>query len=379
MMKISKDNYEAFYLDYLEGTLNDQDAELLMQFLEQYPELKEDFDGFDMLELQTDESVVFDKAALYKTINEENVEDYIIAELENHNNSEDSIELQSYLNKSAEAKQLSDRYAKTILPAENIVFPNKEELKKKDRKLFYIIAAIAAAAVAMLLVVVYSPSNNNEIGTIADLEGNKDLIVDTVPFFQKKTTVFVTDEHEPQDEKQAVALLSKKNEQEAITKDKAESVDRQLEAFNEDPEQNQIAENESSFEKPQIVPEDESAVFIEEKTALAKLNEAGVNEDSLGCDVSGLIASEDHSGEHPQVSEALTIKEWARVKVREKLIKTDKEPTEKIKASELIESVVTAIDKGTGENIALNYKKDEERSQFQFSIGGIRFSRSRNR
>jgi len=52
MDRIDKNNYEAFMLDYLEGTISPQDKTQLLLFLEQYPELKEDLDTDISLSLQ---------------------------------------------------------------------------------------------------------------------------------------------------------------------------------------------------------------------------------------------------------------------------------------------------------------------------------------
>ena len=42
MEKISIFNYEAYYLDLLEGNLSEEDTALLLDFLEQHPHLKLD-------------------------------------------------------------------------------------------------------------------------------------------------------------------------------------------------------------------------------------------------------------------------------------------------------------------------------------------------
>jgi hypothetical protein len=55
MERISIFNYEAFYLDYLEGRLNQEDSALLLLFLESHPELIVE-DGLDSFAI--DENVV---------------------------------------------------------------------------------------------------------------------------------------------------------------------------------------------------------------------------------------------------------------------------------------------------------------------------------
>lgn len=43
-MRIDKNNYEAYLLDYLEGSISEQDKQLLFLFLDEHPELKGDLD-----------------------------------------------------------------------------------------------------------------------------------------------------------------------------------------------------------------------------------------------------------------------------------------------------------------------------------------------
>jgi len=40
MEHISIFNYEAFYLDFLEGTLSEEDTALFLKFMEEHPELR---------------------------------------------------------------------------------------------------------------------------------------------------------------------------------------------------------------------------------------------------------------------------------------------------------------------------------------------------
>ena len=54
MERISIFNYEAFYLDYLEGRLNQEDSALLLLFLESHPELIVE-DGLDSFAIDENE------------------------------------------------------------------------------------------------------------------------------------------------------------------------------------------------------------------------------------------------------------------------------------------------------------------------------------
>ncbi|MBW6479427.1 MAG: hypothetical protein K0B37_08375 [Bacteroidales bacterium] len=48
-MHITRENYEAFFLDFYEGNLTESQAEELMDFLAQHPDLKEEFESFELV------------------------------------------------------------------------------------------------------------------------------------------------------------------------------------------------------------------------------------------------------------------------------------------------------------------------------------------
>ena len=59
---INKDNYESFFLRYIEGRLSESEQKELEAFLLQNPETKELLELYDpMLTLEKDESLTFDK------------------------------------------------------------------------------------------------------------------------------------------------------------------------------------------------------------------------------------------------------------------------------------------------------------------------------
>ncbi len=53
-MIINRENYEAFFLDYYEGNLTESQADELMDFLAQHPDLREEFESFELVFLPDD-------------------------------------------------------------------------------------------------------------------------------------------------------------------------------------------------------------------------------------------------------------------------------------------------------------------------------------
>ena len=87
MERISIFNYEAFYLDFLEGNLNEEDTALLMAFLEENPDLRIDdaelpsYDE-DSLTLNPDFKNSLKQPDLSGAISNDNVEHFMIANTE---------------------------------------------------------------------------------------------------------------------------------------------------------------------------------------------------------------------------------------------------------------------------------------------------------
>ena len=59
METINSTNYEAFYLDFLEGNLNEEETALLFVFLDENPEFKLDDSEFFTIE---DDSITLDNS-----------------------------------------------------------------------------------------------------------------------------------------------------------------------------------------------------------------------------------------------------------------------------------------------------------------------------
>lgn len=154
---ITIENYEAFYLDFLEGNLSEEDTHALTVFLEAHPELKLDDEELPILSIdETVNLTAFEKELLKKDdsnaiITTENAEFYIVSELENQLNDKQKSELNKIVASSEELKTEKALYQKTILPVETVLYPNKSELiqEKKARiiPLWLIGSSIAAASV----------------------------------------------------------------------------------------------------------------------------------------------------------------------------------------------------------------------------------------
>ena len=181
-MKINRDNYEPFFLDYLEGNLDENYIDQFLDFLEQNPDLKEELQLFDNIHLPQEQVLFKGKEQLYKPVlNDASVFDMkTIAFLEGDLNDEDRKSFESYLALHPELQKEYELFAKTRLVADTeIKFPKKHKLYKKSGTIVLMNWVARAAAVLVLVwgisslfrseVPIQSTTTNPEIAAVKPL------------------------------------------------------------------------------------------------------------------------------------------------------------------------------------------------------------------
>ncbi len=150
---INIENYEAFWVDYLDGKLTETDEERLFAFLEDNPEISSnliDTDNFIVPKLD----VVFPDKANLKAENQ--IENLLISKIENEISEEDNKFITSKINSNAKIAASYSQYQKTILVADtSVVFKGKKHLKKTTVIPLYRYTAAVAAAIAIVFVTGY--------------------------------------------------------------------------------------------------------------------------------------------------------------------------------------------------------------------------------
>lgn len=131
-MSINKNNYQAFFLDYHEGNLSPQRVADLLLFIEQHPELKEEFENFENFTLEDLSSIKFEnKSNLKKQITLENKDDYFIRSVENTLNTTEKSLLTNFIKQHPQYLYDLELFNKTKLPVDDsIKFENKNALKR---------------------------------------------------------------------------------------------------------------------------------------------------------------------------------------------------------------------------------------------------------
>jgi hypothetical protein len=131
-MNINKHNYEAFFLDYHEGNLSPQQVADLLLFIEQHPELKEEFESFENFSLEDFSSYIFEnKEELKKEITLQNKDEYFSRSVDETLTEMEANLLEQFLKQHPQYFPEFELFRKTKLFSEKgIVFENKDELKQ---------------------------------------------------------------------------------------------------------------------------------------------------------------------------------------------------------------------------------------------------------
>lgn len=137
-MKINRDNYEAYFLDYHEGTLTPEEMAEVLVFVGQNPDLKEQFEEFENIQLPADESISYAGKDLLKMnsgtytgpITLRNIDEYLVAEAEGLLSAEMLAQLDEFVLQYPQFEKDRRIYQHTLLVADNqIVFSKKDSLK----------------------------------------------------------------------------------------------------------------------------------------------------------------------------------------------------------------------------------------------------------
>lgn len=180
-MTINKNNYEAFFLDYHEGNLSAEEVADLLLFVELHPELKEAFESFESIAIDDFEANEFKNKAYLKKIvlSANNGSEYVlhevdyllISDLEKTSTIKESKQLKQLLENNNALTKEANLYAHTVLkPNIQLVFEDKERLKKKTATLipFYYSIAIAASIALFVGIFYFNNTNNNKTNHISE-------------------------------------------------------------------------------------------------------------------------------------------------------------------------------------------------------------------
>ncbi|MCK9271798.1 MAG: hypothetical protein RBR47_01255 [Bacteroidales bacterium] len=168
-MQINQNNYPAWFLDYWDNALDALQQQELAAFLQNYPDLHDEFLEFKdaaRCTLTPDDVVVYEpKRKLKKkevlsteNIHQDNYEDFIIAHLEHDLDEKQQTEFASFTALNPTLENEIRAYRHTFLnAADQVSFPDKQKLKKSVSLVpprHYIISALSIAALLVLVLMI---------------------------------------------------------------------------------------------------------------------------------------------------------------------------------------------------------------------------------
>ncbi|MEA3494786.1 MAG: hypothetical protein U9R42_02000 [Bacteroidota bacterium] len=163
--KININNYEIFFIDYLEGNLSEEEIKDVGNFLNENPDLKNEFEGIENATVTPNKVSMPEKDSLFKKENDlipnkfESEEEFFVAKVEGDLNIEEESKFNRFVavNPKREKELLLYKNAK-LKADKNIIFKEKASLKRfsivTTRTVFlkYLVPIAVAATIAVMFI-----------------------------------------------------------------------------------------------------------------------------------------------------------------------------------------------------------------------------------
>jgi hypothetical protein len=157
-MKLNRNNYEEYFILYLDNELAAEDRLQVESFVQENPDLKAELDLLLQSKLLPDTDISFaDKGPLMRfenpSVSLHNYEEWLISYIDNELTGEERKEVEQFVAADPSIQKEFSVLQQTKLPPEEIVFPYKESLYRREEKVRVVSIRwrrIAAAAVLLL-------------------------------------------------------------------------------------------------------------------------------------------------------------------------------------------------------------------------------------
>lgn len=220
MKSISRENYEIWFVDYLDGKLGESSKQELKDFLEANPDLAGELNSFESLELKPEPVAFSSKHRLEKNeadLMEMSYVDYLLVkQMEDGLNDDEEQELSQKIKNDESLIKRGKEFQLTRLSAESVTFTAKASLMHRGIGKLYIIGIRVASAAAVILAAIWGyqnfllPDTNNSLAELKPLESKsipaekskietQQLVVSTLPKIEtiNQYEVDQKSEHQP--------------------------------------------------------------------------------------------------------------------------------------------------------------------------------------
>ena len=158
-MKITRENYETFFLDYLEGNLDEQLMDDFIDFLQQNADLKKELELFESITIP-DISLEFPgKEKLYRHSLDHTpiFEKWAVASMEGDLNETEKQEFELYIENHPEKKKEFELFEKTrLIPDLSVTFSKKDLLYRKAILRPLLMWSVRVAAVLLVAIALWN-------------------------------------------------------------------------------------------------------------------------------------------------------------------------------------------------------------------------------
>ncbi|MGE0090612.1 MAG: hypothetical protein AB7S50_14160 [Bacteroidales bacterium] len=182
MIVIKRDNYEHFFLDYLDGALSKSEINQLMSFVNNNPDLKNELDELGFKKLVPDGYKFNKKATLKKELiiedsQKSNFNELCIANIEGDLNQFQIAEFNKLIEVNAQLKKQATLFEKTIfIPDLTICYNKKSTLRKSTivakQKIGYQYFSIAASVILLIALSFFTPKSIHENKNYSNLKSS---------------------------------------------------------------------------------------------------------------------------------------------------------------------------------------------------------------
>ncbi|MDP4185743.1 MAG: hypothetical protein Q8862_11360 [Bacteroidota bacterium] len=166
---ISRENYEMFFLDYMEGKLDEITQREVESFLAENPDLKEEFDNLDSFILPQDSFVFENKDSLRRECYDDvNVfEDTCVVLIEGDLTDQDEAEFERFLSLHPELKTEVSLFRQTrLVPDPLLSMPHRDSLyRRRISAITWYKAAAVAAVLTTIFAVTHLYEHHRDVST----------------------------------------------------------------------------------------------------------------------------------------------------------------------------------------------------------------------
>jgi len=247
-MNIDRHNYEEYFLLYIDNELSVDQKRRVELFVRENPDLEEELVMLKQSRLIPDESIIFDKKHLLMKegiapdsannsfINLNNYEQWLIMYVDDELNAQERMAVEKFARAHPHVQEEVTIFLQTKLQPEEIAFPNKEILYKRETTVRVISMQWWKVAVAAVLFI----STGITLYSIFNKSTNKGVIPDNVA--RKEQPVPSTSTPSQNKDDQTASVLNEEREQKtATTVDKEQNKEKKQQEKPEEKNEQQLA------------------------------------------------------------------------------------------------------------------------------------------